>query len=137
MKTPKRTCRDCLFFTSYSSADPDGRCCEGCGTYGTHTKGSEAACNAFMLSSAAKSARRKRKNRIAQLKRSLERYKEGTMLYDHFDLYIAYRWIQRLKKPGKAADSKSWENYIHKLGAIRGVIVYARQEAEKALVKAI
>ena len=81
-------------------------------------------------------ARWKRKNRVKQLKRSLERYKEGTMLYDHFDLYLAYRWLQRLKKPGKAADSKSWENYIHHLGAIRGVIVYARQEAEKALQKA-
>lgn len=78
----------------------------------------------------------KRKNRVKQLKRSLERYKEGTMLYDHFDLYLAYKWLQRLKKPGKAADSKSWENYIHHLGAIRGVIVYARKEAEKALQKA-
>ena len=82
-------------------------------------------------------ARWKRKNRVRQLKRSLERYKKGTMLYDHFDLYLAYRWLQRLKKPGKAADSKSWKNYIHHLGAIRGVLVYARQEAEKALQKAL
>ena len=71
MKTPKRTCRDCLFFTAYSAADPDGRCGEGCGTYGTHTKGSQEACGFFMLSSAAKNARRKRKNRIAKYKRTI------------------------------------------------------------------
>lgn len=99
MKTPKRTCRDCLFFTSYSSADPDGRCGEGCGTYGTHTKGSEAACNAFMLSSAAKSARRKRKNRIAQLKRTiarLEREKEEAYHRGHkagYDLAFSRYWF--------------------------------------------
>lgn len=81
MKTPKRTCRDCLFFTSYSSADPDGRCGEGCGTYGTHTKGSEAACNAFMLSSAAKSARRKRKNRVKQLKHTIARLNRELALF--------------------------------------------------------
>lgn len=81
MKTPKRTCRDCLFFTSYSYADPDGRCGEGCGTYGTHTRGSEAACNAFMLSSAAKSARWKRKNRVKQLKRTRNKFiKENARL---------------------------------------------------------
>lgn len=73
MKTPKRTCRDCLFFTPYCYADPDGRCGEGCGTYGTHTRGTDSACDAFMLSSAARSARRKRKNRITQLKRTIAR----------------------------------------------------------------
>lgn len=83
------------------------------------------------------SQRAKRKNRVKQLKHSLERYKAGTMLYDHFDLYLAYRWLQRLKKPGKAADSKSWKNYIYKLGAIRGVIVAAKREAEEALQKAL
>ena len=82
-------------------------------------------------------ARWKRKNRIAQLKRSLLKYKEGTMLDDQYDLYLAYRWLQRLKKPNKGADSRSWENYIYKLRAIRGVIIAAMQEAEKALVKAL
>lgn len=81
--------------------------------------------------------RAKRKNRIKQLKHSLERYKEGTMLYDLFDLYIAYRWLQRLKKPGKAADSKSWEYFIYKLRAIRGVIVAAMRDAEESLQKSL
>lgn len=92
MKTPKRTCRDCLFFTSYSYSDPDGRCGEGCGTYGTHTRGSESACDAFMLSSAAKSARRKRKNRIAQLKRTITRILAGENLAP--ELQTAYRFMR-------------------------------------------
>lgn len=122
MKTPKRTCRDCLFFTAYSSADPDGRCGEGCGTYGTHTKGSEAACNAFMLSSAAKSARWKRKKRIAQLKRTISRLNaaftaerkqlNALWLGDHLKRYSpewdAFMQLRRLKTPadGATADEK-------------------------------
>ncbi|MBR3925565.1 MAG: hypothetical protein IKJ58_02240 [Akkermansia sp.] len=58
------------------------------------------------------------------------------MLDDQYDLYLAYRWLQRLKKPNKDADSLSWENYIYKLRAIRGVIIAAIQEAEKAFKKA-
>lgn len=123
MKTPKRTCRDCLFFTSYSSADPDGRCGEGCGTYGTHTKGSEAACNAFMLSSAAKSARRKRKNKIAQLKRSLEKYKDGTHLSGAVG--AAYRRLQSLVRPGRHATIAKWANYLQELRIIQERITEA------------
>jgi hypothetical protein len=123
MKTPKRTCRDCLFFTSYSFADPDGRCGEGCGTYGTHTKGSEAACNAFMLSSAAKSARRKRKNRVKQLKRSLEKYKYGTHLSG--SVGAAYRQLQCLVRPGKTATIAEWANYLKELRQIQEHITCA------------
>lgn len=118
MKTPKRTCRDCLFFTSYSSADPDGRCGEGCGTYGTHTKGSEAACNVFMLSSAAKSARRKRKNKLARLKRSLTRYKHGTNLPFYSHELHAYLLLQQLSRPSENAAVKKWGSYILELSAI-------------------
>ena len=83
------------------------------------------------------SARWKRKNRVKQLKRSLERYKYGTMLDGQFDLYLAYKWFQRLKMPRKDADSKSWEYYRYKLGAIRGVIVSALMESEELLKKAL
>lgn len=81
-------------------------------------------------------ARWKRKNRIAQLKRSLHRYKHGTMLDGQYDLYLAYRWLQRLSKPNEGADSASWENYRYQLRAIRGVIVAALQESEEAWKKA-
>ncbi len=79
----------------------------------------------------------KRKNKIKQLKRSLHRYKHGTMLDGQYDLYLAYRWLQRLQKPKEDADSASWENYYYKLGAIRGVLVAAREEVEEALQKAL
>lgn len=92
MKTPKRTCRDCLFFTPYCYANPDGRCGEGCGTYGTHTRGTDSACDAFMLSSAARSARRKRKNRIKQLKRTIARILAGENLAP--ELQTAYRFMR-------------------------------------------
>lgn len=82
-------------------------------------------------------SRWKRKNRINQLKRSLERYKYGTMLDDQFDLYLAYKWLQRLQMPSKDADSKSWEYYRYKLGAIRGVIVSALMESEELWKKAL
>lgn len=83
------------------------------------------------------STRWKRKNRIKQLKRSLCKYKYGTMLDDQFDLYLAYKWLQRLKKPSNDADSKSWEYYRHKLGAIRGVIVCALMDSGEELKKAL
>lgn len=82
-------------------------------------------------------ARWHRKNRVKQLKRSLERYKYGTMLDGQFDLYLAYKWLQRLKMPRKDADSKSWEYYRYKLGAIRGVIVSALMESEELFKKAL
>ena len=84
-----------------------------------------------------KFARYKRKNRVKQLKRSLHRYKNGTMLGGQYDLYLAYRWLQRLQKPNEAADSARWENYYYKLGAIRGVLVAAQKEVEEALQKAL
>lgn len=79
----------------------------------------------------------KRKNRVKQLKRTIERYKRGTMLDGQFDLYIAYKWLQRLKMPSKDADSRSWKDYRYKLGAIRGVIVSALMESEELLKKAL
>ena len=85
----------------------------------------------------AQEARWKRKNRVKQLKRSLRRNKEGAMLYGQYDLYLAYRWLQRLKKPNRDADRASWEYYRYKLSAIRGVIVAAQIEVDKVLQKAL
>lgn len=82
-------------------------------------------------------ARWKRKNRVKQLKRTIERYKYGTMLDGQFDLYIAYKWLQRLKMPSKDADSRSWLDYLYKLRSIRGVVVSAMIEAEEVLKKAL
>lgn len=135
MKTPKRTCRDCLFFTAYSSADPDGRCGEGCGTYGTHTKGSEAACNAFMLSSAAKSARWKRKNRIAQLKRTITRLSEyrkkynGLWIGEHLKMYSpeweAFMLLRKLQTPAEDAPTDAKRLYWLDLRKIGGLLLNA------------
>lgn len=132
MKTPKRTCRDCLFFTSYSSADPDGRCGEGCGTYGTHTKGSEASCNAFMLSSATKSARWKRKNRIAQYKRSIHRYRDCPNLPLYCHELLAYKRLQELSRPTEKAPVKKWESYVLELSEIIAHLEEARTWAHLA-----
>lgn len=82
-------------------------------------------------------ARWTRKNRTARLKRSLHKYKHGTMLYGQFDLYLAYRWLQRLKKPNADADSSTWEYYHYKLRAIRGVLVMALEEVSEAWEKAL
>ena len=139
MKTPKRTCRDCLFFTSYSSADPDGRCGEGCGTYGTHTKGSQEACGFFMLSSAAKNARRKRKNRIAQLKRTIARLTAECRKYgrEYHDLWIgnhlkmyspeweAFILLRKLQTPVDDASTDDKRLYWLDLRKIGGLLLNA------------
>lgn len=43
----KETCISCRFFTPYNDGDKDGRCCLGRGTYCTHTRGAEKACNEY------------------------------------------------------------------------------------------
>ena len=43
----KETCSSCRFFFPYNDGDKDGRCCLGRGTYCTHTRGSEKACNEY------------------------------------------------------------------------------------------
>lgn len=44
----KATCISCRFFTPYNDGDKDGRCQLGYGTYCTHTRGAEKACNEYM-----------------------------------------------------------------------------------------
>ena len=44
----KETCSSCRFFTPYNEGDPDGRCLLELGTYCSHTRGAQAACNEYM-----------------------------------------------------------------------------------------
>lgn len=62
-------------------------------------------------------ARWKRKNRIAQLKRSLEKYKYGTHLSG--SVAAAYRQLQCLVRPGKTATIAEWANYLKELRRIQ------------------
>jgi hypothetical protein len=64
-----------------------------------------------MLSSAAKSARRKRKNRIKQLKRSLEKYKLHTSIAPGSFEYSAYNELRKLKRPQCDSNSLEWGRY--------------------------
>lgn len=62
-------------------------------------------------------ARAKRKNKIAQLKRSLEKYKYGTHLSS--PLAAIYRRLQCVVRPGKHASSIKWANYLNGLRMIQ------------------
>ena len=62
-------------------------------------------------------ARWKRKNRVKQLKRSLEKYKHGTHLSG--SVAAAYRRLQSLVRPGKHATIAKWANYLHELRIIQ------------------
>lgn len=63
-------------------------------------------------------ARWKRKNRVAQLKRSLHRYKHGTNLPFYCHELHAYLLLQALHRPTEKASAKKWESYIQKLSEI-------------------
>lgn len=67
--------------------------------------------------------RAKRKNRIAQLKRSLEKYKYGTHLSG--SVAAAYRRLQCLARPGKNAAIVDWANYLNELRRIQDHITDA------------
>lgn len=68
-------------------------------------------------------ARWKRKNRVKQLKRSLEKYKYGTHLSG--DVGAAYRRLQSLVRPGKNATIAKWANYLNELRRIQEHITCA------------
>lgn len=72
-------------------------------------------------------ARWKRKNRIAQLKRSLEKYKDGAHLYG--SVGAAYRRLQGLVKPGKKGTIKQWLHYMRELQRIQEHITCAISNA--------
>lgn len=77
-------------------------------------------------------ARWKRKNRIAQLKRSLEKYKYGTHLSG--PVGAAYRQLQSLVRPGKKATIVEWVNYFKELSRIQEHISHAISNAAFILV---
>lgn len=82
-------------------------------------------------------ARAKRKNKIAQLKRSLEKYKYGTHLSGQ--VRVAYRQLQSLVRPGKKATIVEWVNYFkvlhrsqeHISHAISNAAIILAYEAER------
>lgn len=78
-----------------------------------------------------------RKNRIAQLKRSLHKYKEGTMLPKLQALRLAYTWIQELKEPRQDAEVIHWFTYLSDLKTIQGAINRAVEHAATCLGVAI
>lgn len=76
-------------------------------------------------------ARWKRKNRVKQLKRSLQRYKYGTNLDFYSHELHAYILLQALKRPGKKADSNKWNFYTRRLLGIQEHIMQAIAQASR------
>lgn len=76
-------------------------------------------------------ARWKRKNKIAQLKRSLEKYKYGTNLDFYSHELHAYMLLQELKKPNKKASSNKWNFYTQRLLDIQAHIMQAIAQASR------
>lgn len=76
-------------------------------------------------------ARWKRKNRVKQLKRSLERYKHGTNLDFYSHESHAYILLQELKKPDKKASANEWSFYTHRLLDIHAHIMQAIAQASR------
>lgn len=72
-------------------------------------------------------ARAKRKNRVKQLKRSLEKYKYGTHLSG--SVGAAYRRLQGLNKLGKNATIQQWLHYMRELHRIQEHITCAISNA--------
>ena len=79
----------------------------------------------------------KRKNKIAQLKRSLHKYKDGTMLPKLQALRLAYKWMQELKKPQRDAEVIHWYTYLSDLKTIQREIDRAVEDAATCLGVAI
>lgn len=67
----------------------------------------------FAVNYDSQKARWKRKNRVKQLKRSLEKYKYGIHLSG--SVAAAYRRLQRLVIPDKNATIAEWANYLNEL----------------------
>jgi hypothetical protein len=82
-------------------------------------------------------ARWKRKNRVKQLKRSLHKYKDGTMLPKLMHIRYAYKWIQKLKKPNQNAEVIRWHTYLSELKVIQDSINRAVEDAAICLGEAI
>lgn len=79
----------------------------------------------------------KRKNRVKQLKKSLRKYKEGTMLPKLMHIRLAYKWLQELKKPKQNEGVKCWHTYLSELKSIQYSINFAVEDAAICLGEAI
>lgn len=75
------------------------------------------------------SARWKRKNRVAQLKRTLERYKNCTNLPTGGHEEHAYKLLQKLQKPGENAAPHKWNFYTQRLLDIQAHVMQAIAQA--------
>lgn len=82
-------------------------------------------------------ARWKRKNRVKQLKHTIRKYKEGTMLPELVHIRYAYKWLQKLKKPTPNAEVICWHTYLAELKTIRDSINRAVEDAAICLGEAI
>lgn len=76
-------------------------------------------------------ARWKRKNRVKQLKRTINKYRDGTNLTFYSHELHAYKRLQELKKPGKKATSDDWGVYIRSLKTIHCHLEQAIHQAER------
>ncbi len=79
----------------------------------------------------------KRKNRVKQLKHTIQKYKDGTMLPEVRPLRDAYKWLQKLQKPKEDAPIISWLNYKSAIKIIQIQIINAFEDAVICLGKAI
>lgn len=75
------------------------------------------------------SQRWKRKNRIKQLKRTIQKYKDGTMLPELSHLRIAYRWLQKLKEPKSGSPISAWQSYLNGIRGVRNMLNIACEDA--------
>lgn len=106
MKTPKREqCWDVPAFYSYEYLHPN--------------------------TTAYEHARWKRKNRIKQLKRTINRYRDCTNLPFYCQELHAYKLLQELRKPSKKATSSDWDFYIKSLRTIHNLLSEAILQAER------
>lgn len=74
-------------------------------------------------------ARLKRKNKIKQLKRSLQRYKRIEHLPFYTPIWQACRYILDLKHPGKKATLNDWNRYMRELEEISVCILRESRRA--------
>lgn len=77
-------------------------------------------------------ARWKRKNRIAQLKRSLHRYRDCTNLPFYCHELHAYKLLQELNRPTEKSPVEKWESYVLELSEIIAHLEEARTLAHLA-----
>ena len=77
----------------------------------------------------------KRKNRVAQLKRSLHRYRDCTNLPFYCHELHAYKLIQELNRPTEKSPVEKWESYVLELSEIIAHLEEARTWAH--LVKRV